>query len=48
MHVGGAFVVVLIVGLIEIDYVGIMYWWDIDLNAISSVNRKTYRFFTGY
>jgi len=38
LHFGAALIVVGVVMMIEIDYISIMYYWGIDLNAISAVN----------
>uniref|UniRef100_A0A915EUI0 SSD domain-containing protein n=1 Tax=Ditylenchus dipsaci TaxID=166011 RepID=A0A915EUI0_9BILA len=33
-----AFIIVIVIGLILMNVVGLMYWWSIDFNAISVVN----------
>ncbi len=39
LHLGAALIVLGVVVMIEADYISIMYYWNIDLNAISAVNR---------
>jgi len=48
MHPVAAPVSMIVIGMITTDMLGIMYIWDIDMNALSVVNRKYSLFFVRF